>query len=210
MHALSHQLNNSILSSISEKIRIFYAIAPKRTPTASPKPRDPPKKVAGCYAPGGRYPLPSSVLMTVVTARAAGCPYVVLCSPKPAPITLAAAHVSGADLVLSVGGAQAIGAMAYGVSSAGECPEVPPCDVIVGPGNRWVTAAKSIVSGRCGIGEYIMRVMNRSLLVLAWIFVFPLGPSDFQQPGPDFQPGPSNFRGHNLFLFFLFPWESSS
>jgi histidinol dehydrogenase len=104
--------------------------------------------------------------MTVVTARAAGCPYVVLCSPKPAPITLAAAHVSGADLVLSVGGAQAIGAMAYGVSAkrvvggggddAGSdasplLPEVPPCDVIVGPGNRWVTAAKSIVSGRCGI-----------------------------------------------------------
>ena len=151
MHAL--ELNNIILPSISEKIRIFHAIAPKRTPTASPKPRDSPKKVAGCYAPGGRYPLPSSVLMTVVTARAAGCPYVVLCSPKPAPITLAAAHVSGADLVLSVGGAQAIGAMAYGVSSSagGECPEVPPCDVIVGPGNRWVTAAKSIVSGRCGI-----------------------------------------------------------
>ena len=106
--------------------------------------------------------------MTVVTARAAGCPYVVLCSPKPAPITLAAAHVSGADLVLSVGGAQAIGAMAYGVSAkrGGDddeggkrggsgaippLPEVPPCDVIVGPGTRWVTAAKSIVSGRCGI-----------------------------------------------------------
>ena len=101
-------------------------------------------------------------MMTVVTARAAGCPYVVLCSPKPAPITLAAAHVSGADLVLCLGGAQAIGAMAYGVSAklldggdGGDgivlFPEVPPCDVIVGPGNRWVTAAKSIVSGRCGI-----------------------------------------------------------
>ncbi|KAL3777004.1 hypothetical protein ACHAW5_006976 [Stephanodiscus triporus] len=129
-----------------------------------------PCRVAGCYAPGGRYPLPSSVIMTVVTARAAGCPYVVLCSPRPAPITLAAAYVSGADLVLSVGGAQAIGAMAYGVAttvrrrSSSPPPDdddssfeeevvvvVPPCDVIVGPGNRWVTAAKSIVSGRCGI-----------------------------------------------------------
>lgn len=116
--------------------------------------------VAGCYAPGGRYPLPSSVIMTVVTARAAGCPFVVLCSPRPAPITLAAAHVAGADIVLRVGGAQAIGAMAYGVSAKtmGENgsttivqSEVPPCDVIVGPGNMWVTAAKSIVSGRCGI-----------------------------------------------------------
>lgn len=115
-----------------------------------------PCNAAGCYAPGGRYPLPSSVIMTAVTARAAGCPYVVLASPRPAPITLAAAHVAGADIVLSVGGAQAIGSMAYGVSaklSGGDVvvPEVPPCDVIVGPGNKWVTAAKSIVNGYCGI-----------------------------------------------------------
>lgn len=94
--------------------------------------------------------------MTVVTARAAGCPYVILASPKPAPITLAAAHVSGADIVLCVGGAQAIGSMAYGVGTKVEgsavlIPEVPPCDVIVGPGNKWVTAAKSIVNGYCGI-----------------------------------------------------------
>lgn len=106
---------------------------------------------AGCYAPGGRYPLPSSVIMTAVTARAAGCPYVVLASPRPAPITLAAAHVAKADIVLCVGGAQAIGSMAYGVAAHGDVPEVPPCDVIVGPGNKWVTAAKSIVNGYCGI-----------------------------------------------------------
>jgi len=116
-----------------------------------------PCRAAGCYAPGGRYPLPSSVIMTVVTARAAGCPYVVLASPKPAPITLAAAHVAGADIVLCVGGAQAIGAMAYGVDTltnsdgTTSIAEVPPCDVIVGPGNKWVTAAKSIVNGYCGI-----------------------------------------------------------
>ena len=94
--------------------------------------------------------------MTVVTARAAGCPYVVLASPKPAQITLAAAHVAGADIVLCVGGAQAIGSMAYGVNAKTtgdnvEIAEVPPCDVIVGPGNKWVTAAKSIVNGYCGI-----------------------------------------------------------
>jgi len=116
-----------------------------------------PCKAAGCYAPGGRYPLPSSVIMTAVTARAAGCPYVILASPKPAPITLAAAHVAGADIVLCVGGAQAIGAMAYGIDAHvdGDGKEViaavPPCDVIVGPGNKWVTAAKSIVNGHCGI-----------------------------------------------------------
>eukprot|EP00956_Cyclotella_meneghiniana_P015729 scaffold24401_cov42-Cyclotella_meneghiniana.AAC.5 len=117
-----------------------------------------PCRAAGCYAPGGRYPLPSSVLMTVVTARAAGCPYVVLASPRPSPITLAAAHVAGADIVLCVGGAQAVGCLAYGVeaytntdSENGSIDAIPPCDVIVGPGNKWVTAAKSIVNGHCGI-----------------------------------------------------------
>ncbi|GAX24837.1 histidinol dehydrogenase [Fistulifera solaris] len=102
-------------------------------------------RAAGCYAPGGRYPLPSSVIMTAVTARAAGCETVVLASPRPAPITLAAAHLAGADLVLCVGGAQAIAAMAYGSET------IPRCDVICGPGNKWVTAAKSIVNGHCGI-----------------------------------------------------------
>lgn len=106
---------------------------------------------AGCYAPGGRYPLPSSVVMTAVTARAAGCKRVVVASPRPAQITLAAAYISGADLFLQVGGAQAIAAMAYGVGGADGIPEVPSCDVIVGPGNKWVTAAKSIVNGHCGI-----------------------------------------------------------
>jgi histidinol dehydrogenase len=117
-----------------------------------------PCAVAGCYAPGGRYPLPSSVIMTVVTARAAGCPYVVLCSPRPAPITLAAAHVAGADIVLRVGGAQAIGAMAYGVSAktTGENgstsivqAKVPPCDVIVGPGNMWCWNPQGRIHTEC-------------------------------------------------------------
>jgi histidinol dehydrogenase len=101
---------------------------------------------AGCYAPGGRYPLPSSVLMTAVTARAAGCETVVLASPRPAKITMAAAHISNVDLFLCVGGAQAIASMAYGIKDL-----VPRCDVICGPGNKWVTAAKSLVNGKCGI-----------------------------------------------------------
>jgi histidinol dehydrogenase len=104
-----------------------------------------PCAVAGCYAPGGRYPLPSSVLMTAVTARVAGVATVVVASPRPAPVTLAAAFVAGADVFLAVGGAQSIAAMAYGVGG------VPACDVIVGPGNRWVTAAKSLIAGHCGI-----------------------------------------------------------
>lgn len=100
---------------------------------------------AGCYAPGGRYPLPSSVLMTAVTARAAGVREVWLASPRPSDATLAAAAISGVDGVLAVGGAQAIGALAYGVGP------VPRCDAIVGPGNRFVTAAKQLVAGRVAI-----------------------------------------------------------
>ncbi|MCB9639442.1 MAG: histidinol dehydrogenase [Myxococcales bacterium] len=100
---------------------------------------------AGCYAPGGRFPLPSSVIMTVVTARAAGVSEVWVASPKPTPITLAAAALSGADALLAVGGAQAIAALAYGAGT------IPPCDAIVGPGNRWVTAAKQLVSGHVAI-----------------------------------------------------------
>jgi len=107
---------------------------------------------AGCYAPGGRYPLPSSVIMTAVTAKAAGCDTVILSSPRPALITLAAAHIAGADLFLKVGGAQAIATMAYGIEKDNEFgPAIPRCDTIVGPGNKWVTAAKSIVQGYCGI-----------------------------------------------------------
>ena len=104
-----------------------------------------PMEVAGCYAPGGRYPLPSSVLMTAVTARAAGVRQVWVASPRPALATLAAAYVANADGLLAIGGAQAIGAMAYGIGG------IPACDVIVGPGNKWVTAAKGLVSGICAI-----------------------------------------------------------
>ncbi len=100
-----------------------------------------PVAVAGCYAPGGRFPLPSSVLMTAVTARVAGVERVIVASPRPAPVTLAAAAVAGADMLLAAGGAQAIAALAYGAGP------VPACDVVVGPGNRWVTAAKQIIAG---------------------------------------------------------------
>ncbi|MFK7961076.1 MAG: histidinol dehydrogenase [Phycisphaerales bacterium] len=96
---------------------------------------------AGCYAPGGRFPLPSSMLMTVCTARAAGVTQVWAASPRPAPITLAAAAIAGADGVLAAGGAHAIAALAYGAGA------LPAADVICGPGNRWVTAAKQLING---------------------------------------------------------------
>ncbi|MFP6684646.1 MAG: histidinol dehydrogenase [Polyangiaceae bacterium] len=99
----------------------------------------------GCYAPGGRYPLPSSVLMTVIPARVAGCARVCLATPAPSDLMLAAAAIAGADEVLCAGGAHAIGAMAYGTET------VDPVDLIVGPGNAWVTAAKRSVIGQVGI-----------------------------------------------------------
>lgn len=103
-----------------------------------------PVDAAGCYAPGGRYPLPSSVLMTAVTARVAGVRDIVVASPRPDDVTLAAAAIAGATRVLPVGGAQAIAAMAFGVA-------VPACDVIAGPGNRYVSAAKQLLAGRARI-----------------------------------------------------------
>jgi phosphoribosyl-ATP pyrophosphohydrolase/phosphoribosyl-AMP cyclohydrolase/histidinol dehydrogenase len=83
--------------------------------------------------------------MTAVTARAAGVREVWVASPRPVPVTLAAAAVAGVDRVLAVGGAQAIAALAYGTES------VPSCAAIVGPGNRWVTAAKQHVAGHVAI-----------------------------------------------------------
>jgi phosphoribosyl-ATP pyrophosphohydrolase/phosphoribosyl-AMP cyclohydrolase/histidinol dehydrogenase len=104
-----------------------------------------PVRRVGCYAPGGRYPLPSSVLMTVVTARTAGVSEVWVASPRPAPITLAAAAMGGADGLVAAGGAQAIAALAYGAGA------IPACDMIAGPGNSYVTAAKQLVSSDAGI-----------------------------------------------------------
>ena len=102
----------------------------------------------GCYVPAGRYPLPSSLLMTAIPARAAGVAEVVVCCPRPDAAVFAAAIEAGADRLFHIGGAHAIAAMAYGTST------VPRADKIVGPGNRWVAAAKSLVSADCGIDFY--------------------------------------------------------
>jgi histidinol dehydrogenase len=99
----------------------------------------------GCYVPGGRYPLPSTLLMTVTPAQVAGVARIVVCSPKPAQETLAAAWLAGVTEFYRVGGAQAIAAMAFGTAS------ISRVDKIVGPGNLFVTAAKILASGECGI-----------------------------------------------------------
>ena len=105
---------------------------------------------AGCYVPGGQAPLLSTVLMTAVPARVAGVAEIVLCTPpRPdgsvAPELLAAASLAGVDEVFRVGGAQAIAAMAYGTES------IRPVDVIVGPGNVYVSLAKREVAGAVGV-----------------------------------------------------------
>jgi histidinol dehydrogenase len=99
----------------------------------------------GCYVPGGRYPLPSSLLMTVVPARVAGVADVIVACPRPSPAVCCAALEAGATRVLRFGGAQAIAALAYGTAS------IPRVDKIVGPGNAWVAAAKAIVAADCGV-----------------------------------------------------------
>jgi histidinol dehydrogenase len=103
-----------------------------------------PVNSVGAYAPGGRYPLPSSVLMTVTPARVAGVTSVWVASPRPTELTLAAAWVAGADGLLAVGGSQAMAALAYGTVG-------PPADLLVGPGNKWVVAAKRHLVGEVGI-----------------------------------------------------------
>jgi histidinol dehydrogenase len=103
---------------------------------------------AGAYVPGGGAAYPSSAVMGVVPAVVAGVEHVVVCTPPADDLpgaTLAAAHLAGADAVYQVGGAQAVAAMAYGTES------VPAVDKVVGPGNRYVTAAKAEVRGDCEI-----------------------------------------------------------
>ena len=99
----------------------------------------------GCYVPGGRYPLVSTVLMTVLPAQIAGVPVICIASPQPRPEVLAAAAMLGIREVYRIGGAQAIAALAYGTR------RVPRVDKIVGPGNLYVTAAKKLVSFDCAI-----------------------------------------------------------
>ncbi len=104
-----------------------------------------PLESVGCYVPGGRYPLPSTLLMTVIPAQVAGVQRICVVSPRPQPATLAAAALLGVDEVYRCGGAQAVAALAYGTET------IPRVDKIVGPGNSFVTAAKKLVSFDCAI-----------------------------------------------------------
>ena len=104
-----------------------------------------PLEKIGAYVPGGNYPLPSSVIMSVIPAKVAGVKEVIVCSPKIQPATITACKLAGADRIFRIGGVQAIAGMAYGTKT------IPKVDKITGPGNKYVTAAKKEVYGVCGI-----------------------------------------------------------
>jgi len=104
-----------------------------------------PIESVGCYVPGGRYPLVSTLLMTVIPAQVAGVKAIRVVSPKPSSEVLAAAAMLGISEFYSIGGAQAIAALAYGTKT------IPRVDKIVGPGNAYVTTAKKLVSFDCAI-----------------------------------------------------------
>ena len=99
----------------------------------------------GCYVPGGRYPLPSTLLMTAIPARVAGVGELIVACPRPDAVVCAAAREAGVTRLFRIGGAQAIAALAFGTRS------VPRVDRIVGPGNKYVAAAKAYVSAECAI-----------------------------------------------------------
>ena len=102
----------------------------------------------GCYVPGGRFPLPSSLLMTAVPARVAGVREIIAVCPRPEPVVMAAAEEAGVTRLFRIGGAHAVAALAYGTRT------VPRVDKIVGPGNRYVAAAKAMVASACAIDFY--------------------------------------------------------
>lgn len=154
MHAAWEATPAPLRQALKTAARNIHAFAAKQRPrdfALRPAPgvttgqRVLPLGSAGCYVPSGRYPLPSTLLMTVIPAQVAGVERIVVVSPRPARETLAAAAMLGISEFYRAGGAHAVAALAYGTES------VPRVDKIVGPGNAWVTAAKKLVAFDCGI-----------------------------------------------------------
>ena len=139
------------LSTAAEQIRTFakrqlpasWSFSPLAGLTTGQLVR--PLASVGCYVPSGRHPLPSTLLMTAIPAQVAGVRRIVAVSPKPAPETLAAAHLLGITEFYRLGGAHAVAALAYGTAT------MQRVDKIVGPGNLYVTAAKRLIAFECAI-----------------------------------------------------------
>ena len=154
IRAASRNVPRDLLRAIEHAARNIRRVAEEQRPrswTIMVEPgvrvgqRVTPLGTIGCYIPGGRFSLFSTLLMTAIPAQVAGVKRIVVACPKPSPALLAAAEILDVTEIARMGGAQAIGALAYGTQS------IPSVDKICGPGNRYVTAAKRIVSNDCAI-----------------------------------------------------------
>lgn len=154
MRAARREVSRDLLRAIEHAARNVRRVAEQQRPrswTIAVEPgvrvgqRVSPLGIIGCYIPGGRFSLFSTLLMTAIPAQVAGVKRIVVTCPKPSPALLAAAEILGVTEIARIGGAQAIGAYAYGTKS------IPRVDKICGPGNRYVTAAKRLVSNDCAI-----------------------------------------------------------
>lgn len=154
IRAASRNVPRELLRAIEHAARNIRRVAEEQRPrswTIMVEPgvrvgqRVTPLGTIGCYIPGGRFSLFSTLLMTAIPAQVAGVKRIVVACPKPSPALLAAAEILDVTEIARMGGAQAIGALAYGTQS------IPSVDKICGPGNRYVTAAKRIVSNDCAI-----------------------------------------------------------
>jgi histidinol dehydrogenase len=154
IRAASRDVSRDLLRAIEHAARNIRRVAEEQRPrswTITVEPgvrvgqRVTPLGTIGCYIPGGRFSLFSTLLMTAIPAQVAGVKRIVVACPKPSPALLAAAQMLGVQEIARMGGAQAIAALAYGTQS------IPRVDKICGPGNRYVTAAKRIVSNDCAI-----------------------------------------------------------
>ena len=148
------RVSRSLIAALQHAARNIRRVAEQQRPrgwTITVEPgvrvgqRVTPLDAIGCYVPGGRFSLFSTLLMTTIPAQVAGVKRIVVACPKPSPALLAAAEILGVTEIARIGGAQAIGALAYGTKS------IPRVAKICGPGNRYVTAAKRIVSNDCAI-----------------------------------------------------------
>jgi histidinol dehydrogenase len=157
MRAAALEVPAPVRAAIRTAARNIRAVARRQVPRGwrvrvapgvSVEQRVVPLDRVGCYVPAGRYPLPSSLLMTAIPAAAAGVRDVIAVCPRPAPVVMAAALEAGVSRLFRVGGAHAVAALAYGTET------IPRVDKIVGPGNRYVAAAKALVASDCGIDFY--------------------------------------------------------
>jgi histidinol dehydrogenase len=154
LRGASRRVSSEFLDAVNHAARNIRAVARRQRPqewTVEVEPgvrasqRVQPIGTVGCYIPGGRFSLVSTLLMTAIPAQQAGVRKIVIASPQPSDELLAAATTLGLRHIARVGGAQAIAALAYGTET------IPRVDKIFGPGNRYVTAAKRLVSGDCAI-----------------------------------------------------------